>query len=189
MRSTSRRWVRKNEPHERIALPCGSYCFCAADANFVAKISNPMQLAFGGLHPGGMIGNSPTLQRWGEARSANESRRDGRILPSTSAVPSGLSRRWHPDPTLKRWAILGCPSGTKTGAPKRSAKVSGIRFLIPGRPQFRTACRIKIGDTVPPRRDNSALFPLRFCGAGLFMVLTSGGALDKAGFRADIGRA
>jgi len=32
--------------------------------------------------------------------------------PSPSAVPSGLARFSRLDPTLKRWAIAKCPSGT-----------------------------------------------------------------------------
>ena len=34
---------------------------------------------------------------------------------ATSAVPSGLAPLRQTDPTLKRWAIAGCPSGTKPG--------------------------------------------------------------------------
>src|SRR3974390_2452944 len=31
-----------------------------------------------------------------------------------SAVPSGLTPHWGCPPTLKRWAIIKCPSGTRT---------------------------------------------------------------------------
>src|ERR1019366_9192117 len=65
-------------------------------------------------HPGGMTENSPTFQRWvREFRGAQVPK--GRLKPGAIHQPSlrDLSGygRWFP--TLKRWAIIGCPSGTK----------------------------------------------------------------------------
>jgi hypothetical protein len=75
----------------------------------------PMPLGFDPPHPGGMAENSPTFQRWGrEFRGAQVPK--GRLKPGVIHQPSlrDLSGygRWFP--TLKRWAIIGCPSGTKT---------------------------------------------------------------------------
>jgi len=74
-----------------------------------------MPPGFGPPHPGGMAENSPTFQRWGrEFRGAQVPK--GRLTPCAIRQPSlrDLSGcgRWFP--TLKRWAIIGCPSGTKT---------------------------------------------------------------------------
>ena len=74
-----------------------------------------MPLGFDPPHPGGMAENSPTFQRWGrEFRGAQVPK--GRLKPCAIRQPSlrDLSGygRWFP--TLKRWAIIGCPSGTKT---------------------------------------------------------------------------
>ena len=70
-------------------------------------------------HPGGMSENSPTFQRWGrEFRGAQVPK--GRLKPRAirqCAIRQPSLRdlsgcgRWFP--TLKRWAILACPSGTK----------------------------------------------------------------------------
>ncbi len=74
-----------------------------------------MPLGFDPPHPGGMAENSPTFQRWGrEFRGAQVPK--GRLKPCAIRQPSlrDLSGcgRWFP--TLKRWAIIGCPSGTMT---------------------------------------------------------------------------
>ena len=73
-----------------------------------------MPLGFYPPHPGGMTENSPTFQRWGrEFRGAQVPK--GRLKPCAIRQPSlrDLSGcgRWFP--TLKRWAILEFPSGTK----------------------------------------------------------------------------
>src|SRR5439155_25575751 len=66
------------------------------------------------LHPGGMADNSPTFQRWEpDHRSVRVPK--GRLNYAHSQ-PS--LRDLLPDgrqfPTLKRWAIIASPSGTKT---------------------------------------------------------------------------
>ena len=72
-----------------------------------------MPPGFGPPHPGGMAENSPTFQ-CAEFRGAQVPK--GRLNPCAIRQPSlrDLSGcgRWFP--TLKRWAIIGCPSGTKT---------------------------------------------------------------------------
>ena len=75
----------------------------------------PMPLGFDPPHPGGMVETSPTFQRWGrEFRGAQVPK--GRPKPGAIHQPSlrdlSCSGRWFP--TLKRWAIIGCPAGTKT---------------------------------------------------------------------------
>jgi hypothetical protein len=75
----------------------------------------PMPLGFDPPHPGGMIENSPTFQRWvREFREAKVPK--GLLKPCTIYQPSlrDLSCRGLWFPTLKRWAIIVCPSGTKT---------------------------------------------------------------------------
>ena len=79
-----------------------------------------MPLGFDPPHPGGMAENSPTFQCWGrEFRGAQVPK--GRLKPLAirqCAIRQPSLRdlsgcgRWFP--TLKRWAIIGCPSGTKT---------------------------------------------------------------------------
>jgi len=65
-------------------------------------------------HPGGIAENSPTFQRWGR-----EFRRpqvpQGRLKPCAIRQPSlrDLLHCGRGFPTLKRGAILACPSGTK----------------------------------------------------------------------------
>src|ERR1035437_8998024 len=62
-----------------------------------------------------MAENSPTFQRWGrECRGAQVPK--GRLKPCAIRQPSlrDLSDHGRWFPTLKRWAIIGCPSGTKT---------------------------------------------------------------------------
>src|ERR1035438_9407756 len=74
-----------------------------------------MPPGFGPLHPGGMPGNSPTFQRWvREFRGAQVPK--GRLMDRAGFQPSlrdlSCCGRWFP--TLKRWAIIACPSGTRT---------------------------------------------------------------------------
>jgi hypothetical protein len=74
-----------------------------------------MPLGFDPPHPGGMTENSPTFQRWvREFREAQVPK--GRLKPCTIYQPSlrdlSCCGRWFP--TLKRWAIIRCPSGTNT---------------------------------------------------------------------------
>ena len=81
----------------------------------VAQTCCPMPLGFDPPHPGGMTENSPTFQRWGrEFRGAQVPK--GRLKPCAIRQPSlrdlSCCGRWFP--TLKRWAIIACPSGTKT---------------------------------------------------------------------------
>src|SRR5664280_1058093 len=95
-------------------------------ANKVAQASSPAgsggvsppgseALGFDRPHPGGMAENSPTFQRWvREFRGAQVPK--GRLKPGAIHQPSlrdlSCCGRWFP--TLKRWAIIACPSGTKT---------------------------------------------------------------------------
>jgi len=77
--------------------------------------SCPMPLGFGPHHPGGITENSPTFQRWvREFRGAQVPK--GRLKPGAIHQPSlrdfSCCGRWFP--TLKLWAIIACPSGTKT---------------------------------------------------------------------------
>jgi hypothetical protein len=61
-----------------------------------------------------MTKNSPTFQRWGrEFRGAQVPK--GRLKPGTIRQPSlrDLACCGRSFPTLKRWAIIACPSGTK----------------------------------------------------------------------------
>src|SRR5664279_1717861 len=74
-----------------------------------------MPLGIDPPHPGGMAENSPTFQRWGrEFRGAQVPQ--GRLKPCAIRQPSlrDLSDRGRWFPTLKRWAIIICPSGTRT---------------------------------------------------------------------------
>ena len=78
-------------------------------------------------HPGGMADNSPTFQRWvREFRGAQVPK--GRLKPCAIRQPSlrDLSHRGRWFPTLKRWAIIACPSGTKTwpGFAKDSTQIA-----------------------------------------------------------------
>jgi hypothetical protein len=63
-------------------------------------------------HPGGMLDNSPTFQNWVPGQKRPESRRDDRdrVVPRPSLRDYSHIKRLLP--TLKRWAIVACPSGT-----------------------------------------------------------------------------
>jgi hypothetical protein len=65
-------------------------------------------------HPGGMFDNSPTFQRWVNEVQASRVPK-GRLRGETaSEVPAGLICILHGrSSTLKHWAIIECPSGTK----------------------------------------------------------------------------
>jgi hypothetical protein len=80
-------------------------------------------------HPGGMTGNSPTFQRWvREFREAQVPK--GRLKPCTIYQPSlrdlSCCGRWFP--TLKRWAIIRCPSGTNTWPGSSIPRLAGGRL-------------------------------------------------------------
>ena len=62
-------------------------------------------------------GQPKTAQRFSVGSASpgeHKSRRDGRAKPGFSAVPSGLVSFRRLYPTLKRWAIIGRPFGTRT---------------------------------------------------------------------------
>src|ERR1039458_3414410 len=72
-----------------------------------------MSLGFDPPHPGGMAENSPTFQRWGrECRGAEvpKGRLKPRAIRQSSLRDLSCRGRWFP--TLKRLAIIVCPSGT-----------------------------------------------------------------------------
>src|SRR6266853_2946343 len=84
-----------------------SRALCAPDpVNAEAEKNVPM--------PPGMADNSPTFQRWELDRQWVQVPKGRLKLCARSAVPSGLVVRVPPSPTLKRWAIVASPSGTKT---------------------------------------------------------------------------
>src|SRR5579859_7896100 len=73
-----------------------------------------------------MVENSPALQRWapGNKRSGVP---EGRLMQRiVSAVPSGRNRSGSDFPTLKRWAILIGPFGTKNWFELNFSNPSGI---------------------------------------------------------------
>ena len=110
-------------------------------------------------HPGGMADNSPTFQRWGRGLRGEQvpkGRRKSGAFRQPSLRDLACRGRWFP--TLKRWAIVGCRSGTtplarlcgprwdqklaaldeNSGAPinSRCARNAAAqdRFLLGGRP-------------------------------------------------------
>ena len=84
-----------------------------ADKNVRAPC--PMPPGLDHPHPGGMADNSPTFEHVGCAGLDVHKSLQGRLNPCEIGQSSfqDLSHcgRWFP--TLKRWAILACPSGTK----------------------------------------------------------------------------
>ena len=85
-----------------------------------------------------MAENSPTFQRWGrECRGAQVPK--GRLKPCAIRQPSlrDLSDHGRWFPTLKRWAIIECPSGTKT--------CPGLAYFVGANPSG-------IGHSCPPVR-------------------------------------
>jgi hypothetical protein len=91
-------------------FPC---CPCAATRT--RRQECPMPLGFDPPHPGGMAENSPTFQRCGHEFSGAQVPK-GRLKRCAIRQPSlrDLSDHGRWFPTLKRWAIIGGPSGTKT---------------------------------------------------------------------------
>ena len=73
-----------------------------------------MPLGFGRLHPGGMFENSPAFQRWDDCRTTLSPEGTAEPKKPHFSRPSGTYFFTRPHPALKRWAILGCPSGTGT---------------------------------------------------------------------------
>jgi len=88
-----------------------------ANQNLLLKVEHTSQKArtFPRSHPGGMIDNRPTFQRW------DRDRRD----PS----PEGTCPSQILNPTLKRWAIIACPSGTKPSPHFSTSPASDYRSL------------------------------------------------------------
>jgi hypothetical protein len=64
-------------------------------------------------HPGGMVDNSPTFQSWVPQQRQPESRRDDRDCAVRRSSLRDYSHLKRLLPTLKRWAIVACPSGTE----------------------------------------------------------------------------
>jgi hypothetical protein len=63
-------------------------------------------------HPGGMLENSPTFQRWVQGARGTQVPK-GRLRPLvTSAVPSGLVGLRELLPNAGTLDYIGCPSGT-----------------------------------------------------------------------------
>ena len=67
-----------------------------------------------GSCPGGTLENSPTFQRWVQPRHgiSPEGTADKALGHSDFSRPFGTYASARPNPTLKRWAIPRCPSGT-----------------------------------------------------------------------------
>ena len=63
-------------------------------------------------YPGGMSENRPTFQRWVASSGGLSPEGMDETGRDPSAVPLGLIFFWRRSPTLKRWAIFACPSGT-----------------------------------------------------------------------------
>src|ERR1039458_5585383 len=84
-----------------------------------------------------MAENSPTFQRWGrECRGAQVPK--GRLKPCAIRQPSlrDLSDHGRWFPTLKRWAIIECPSGTKT--------CPGLAYFVGASPSdIGHSCRVR----------------------------------------------
>ena len=70
------------------------------------------------LCPGGTSDNSPTFQRWEPAPAARQVPQ-GRLTDGAGFQPSlrDLCISKHAYPTLKRWAIIGHPSGMRSRLP------------------------------------------------------------------------
>ena len=89
------------------------------------------------LCAGGTPENSPTSRRWVRARNGLSPDRDGRRPGQPRCPPrlqpslSGLMALRQSSPTLKRWAIIACPSGT------RAARVLPITPCLSGTQEWR----------------------------------------------------
>src|SRR5205085_12521176 len=74
------------------------------------KLSNAARISR--HHPGGMADNSPTFQRWDhDPREPSPGGTAETEFPQPSLRDSSSQTS---NPTLKRWAIIVCPSGTDT---------------------------------------------------------------------------
>jgi len=90
--------------------------------------------------PRGTCENSPTFQRWVRPRHriSPEGTADKAAGTSDFSRPFGTHASAWPNPTLKRWAIFKCPSGTRRRSPppKRIGKRRfpvGWHVLVVGR--------------------------------------------------------
>src|SRR6266853_902647 len=85
---------------------------------YLAESCTPMPLEFERPHPGGMVDNSPTFQRWVCELRMLEAPKGRLKLRGSSAVPSGLHSILSLFPKvetrLKPWAIIASPFGRKT---------------------------------------------------------------------------
>jgi hypothetical protein len=112
----------------------------------VLRVISPMPLGFHS-HPGGILDNSPTFQRW-EPQSEDVRVPKGRLRPcDTSAVPSGLGRDRMIPPNVEtlgysRWSL-------RDKVPVQSATYS------PG--SIPRGIGLEVSDRVPQSRENSAL--------------------------------
>ena len=77
---------------------------------------------FGQPHPGGMIENSPALQRWVCASVGFSP--EGTAEAVVFSRPFGTNVACRAYPTLKRWAIVICPSGTGSSQPHRADRAT-----------------------------------------------------------------
>ena len=82
------------------------------------------------LYPGGMVDNSPTFQRWVASSEGLSPEGTAEIVLAPSAVPSGLILSLALIPTLKRWAILACPFGTKLVGPLSFLRIRSILAVL-----------------------------------------------------------
>src|SRR6266481_588489 len=103
------------------ARSSGSLIQCRADeASVVAerKDPDPRPPGFESPHPGGMVDNSPTFQRWVREYRVLKVPKGRLKLRDSSAVPSGLHSILSLFPKvetrLKPWAIIASPFGRKT---------------------------------------------------------------------------
>jgi hypothetical protein len=104
----------------------------------------PMALRFL-AHPGGMFEISPTFQGWVPGHKRPESRRDDRDCAVRRSSLRDYSHIKRILPTLKRWAIIACPSGTGMW----SCFTTGLRFSNPSDigkkgPRPRTFLRVPV---------------------------------------------
>jgi len=82
------------------------------------------------FRPEGTPENSPMFQHWVPAQVGSPVPKGRLNGCPNSGVPSGLRNQRLPVPTLKRWAIIGAPSGTGG----RFFKVAPLRACRGGRP-------------------------------------------------------
>src|SRR5450759_1424624 len=82
--------------------------------------------AFQRCHPGGMVENSPAFQRWD--RDLGVPSPEGTTENHKLIRPFGTQPSIRPYPALKRWAILVCPIGTKTGTYSSNPSQRYLKF-------------------------------------------------------------